>query len=252
MAEVSDLLNVYFTAVILIIIFTLQAELLTVTGLINTFSNEGAAFAACLGIVEQLALWQCSTLMHPVILPSLGLLFQVPQSFHGQMFAVQAEGKTPTQRNGFSVETCSLCFIPASRIHRVQSQVHVLVLPVVGSQTGSGLVEQRWFLGLTAAFVLQFRLLSLWPPCAVQRRLQDSSERWVGLCRHGSAAQGGCPGNPNVSEATSGNVFIIFFLIFIFFCCICFLMEIKENLEAVQIKNEREVEYLLPYSEKLP
>lgn len=46
MAEVSDLLNVYFTAVILIIIFTLQAELLTVTGLINTFSNEGAAFAA--------------------------------------------------------------------------------------------------------------------------------------------------------------------------------------------------------------
>lgn len=29
-------------------------------------------------------------------------------------------------------------------------------------------------------------------------------------------------------------------------------MEIKENLETVQIKNEREVEYLLPYSEKLP
>lgn len=211
MAEVSDLLNVYFTAVILIIIFTLQAELLTVTGLINTFSNEGAAFAAWLGIVEQLALWQCSTLLHPVILPSLGLLFQVPRSFHGQMFAVQAEGKTPTQRNGFSVGTCSLCFITTSRIHRVQSQVHVLVLPVVGSWMGSGLVEQRWFLGLTAAFVLQFRLLSLWPPCAVQRRLQDSSERWVGLCRHGSAAQGGCPGNPNVSEATSGKVFIYFF-----------------------------------------
>lgn len=50
------------------------------------------------------------------------------------------------------------------------------------------------------------------------------------------------------------SLFIIIFLIliFIFFCCICFLMEIKENLEAVQIKNEREVEYLLPYSEKLP
>lgn len=65
MAEVSDLLNVYFTAVVLIIIFTLWAELLTVAGLINTFSNEGAASAARLGIAEQLALRPCSTLMHP-------------------------------------------------------------------------------------------------------------------------------------------------------------------------------------------
>lgn len=48
------------------------------------------------------------------------------------------------------------------------------------------------------------------------------------------------------------SLFIFLILIFIFFCCICFLMEIKENLETVQIKNEREVEYLLPYSEKLP
>lgn len=120
---ISDLLKIPFTAVVfclvlfcfLIKFFTLQRELLSVTGPMNKLPNEGAASAACTELAEQLALLSLlslaqlqssSTLRHPVTQPpSLGHpSFQVPHLFGGQSFTVQAEGKPPIPRNGFSLE----------------------------------------------------------------------------------------------------------------------------------------------------
>lgn len=140
--------------------------------------------------------------------PSLGHpVFQVPRSFGGQSFTAPAEGKPPPPRSGFSLEIRDVTpalYPPQELTLRWRATGHCTAQQVAGGWQGSGLVSREWLLGMTAAFLLQLGLFSLWAPRAVQRRLSDSSERWVGLCRHGPIAQGCCPGNPNVSEATPG------------------------------------------------
>lgn len=215
----------------------MQRELLSVTGPMNKLPNEGAACAACTELAEQLALLDLlslaqlqssSTPRHPVTQPpSLGhLSFHVPHLFGGQSFAVQAEGKPPIPRNGFSLEIRDVTH--ASRppqeltlCRKVPS--HCVAQPIAGDGQGSGLVRQEWRLGVTPAFLLQLGLFSVWAPCAVQRRLSDSSERWVGLCRHGSVAQGCCPSNPNVSEAAPGRAFVMF--LFLAFTLVSVVLE---------------------------
>lgn len=120
---------------------------------------------------------------------------------------------------------CDPCFAPTVGAHPVPEgpPSHCVAQPVAGDGQGSGLVRQEWRLGVTPAFLLQLGLFSVWAPRAVQRRLSDSSERWVGLCRHGSVAQGCCPGNPNVSEATPGRAFVMF--LFLAFTLVSVVLE---------------------------
>lgn len=48
------------------------------------------------------------------------------------------------------------------------------------------LVQFKTALRVTDFIILQFRFLSLWPPCSIQRRFSNNSKRWMGVCRHGS------------------------------------------------------------------
>lgn len=170
MRKVLDFLKVLFS----ITIFHLQGEVLT--GLINNLSNKEAASAACRGSAAGTltwSLWHSCREAAPwgtleLSRPSRGHpSFRVPHSFHGQSFTEHAEGKPPTPRNVFLLEkrdvTPALYRPQALALHqRATAQVSMRLVT-----DRSGLEKREWLLGVTAAFLLQLGLLSLWAPCTV-------------------------------------------------------------------------------------